>query len=137
MDTLMRRLGWTAWDLIFGSVAGLLSGVASAGFLWLLERAIRLRQQHFWLLFLLPFFGLLSAWLYRRFGKDSEGGTGRILDEVLEFRGRVPSRMRRWCSSEHCLHISAAAAQAVKARRCRWGRASLVHWVSCLSPGCA
>ncbi len=93
MNSLKRRLGWTAWDLCFGSAVGLLSGAASAGFLWLLERAIQLRQEHLWLLFLLPIFGLISAWLYRRFGKESEGGSAMILDEVVEFRGRVPSRM--------------------------------------------
>ena len=93
METLKRRLGWTAWDLLFGSMVGVLSGAASAGFLWLLGRAIRLRQEHLWLLALLPLFGLVSAFLYRRFGKESEGGGSLILDEVLEFKGRVPSRM--------------------------------------------
>ncbi len=93
MDTLKRRLGWTAWDLGMGSMVGLLSGMASAGFLWLLSRAIHLRQEHLWLLALLPLFGLASAFLYRRFGKESEGGGSLILDEVLEFKGRVPSRM--------------------------------------------
>jgi H+/Cl- antiporter ClcA len=93
MDTLKRRLGWTIWDLGMGSVVGLISGAASAGFLWLLGRAIAIRQEHLWLLFLLPIFGLLSAWMYQRFGKESEGGSSLILDEVLEFKGRVPSRM--------------------------------------------
>lgn len=93
MDTLKRRLGWTAWDLVFGSMVGVLSGAASAGFLWLLGHVIRLRQEHLWLLALLPLFGLISAFLYRRFGKESEGGGSLILDEVLEFKGRVPSRM--------------------------------------------
>ncbi|MBL0313794.1 MAG: chloride channel protein [Holophagaceae bacterium] len=93
MDNLKRRLGWTAWDLGMGSAVGVLSGAASAGFLWLLGRTIRLRQEHLWLLALLPLFGLISAWIYRRFGKESEGGGSLILDEVLEFKGRVPSRM--------------------------------------------
>lgn len=93
MEIFTRRLRWTAWDLAMGSLVGLLSGAASAGFLWLLGRAIQLRRDHVWLLFLLPFFGLVSAWLYRRFGKESEGGSAMILDEVLEFKGRVPSRM--------------------------------------------
>ncbi len=93
MDTMKRRLGWTAWDLGMGSMVGLLSGAASAGFLWLLGRVIHLRQEHLWLLALLPLFGLVSAYLYRRFGKESEGGGSLILDEVLEFKGRVPSRM--------------------------------------------
>jgi H+/Cl- antiporter ClcA len=76
-----------------GSVVGVLSGAASALFLWLLERAIQLRTRHLWLLALLPLFGMVSAWLYQTFGKESEGGNTLILDEVLEFQGRVPSRM--------------------------------------------
>ena len=76
-----------------GSVVGILSGAASALFLWLLEGAIHLRTEHLWLLALLPGFGVLSAWLYHRWGKESEGGSALILDEVLEFKGRVPTRM--------------------------------------------
>jgi H+/Cl- antiporter ClcA len=76
-----------------GSVVGLLSGAASALFLWLLERAIHLRTQHLWLLGLLPVFGVISAWLYHRWGKESERGGSLILDEVLEFKGHVPTRM--------------------------------------------
>ena len=76
-----------------GSVVGGLAGAASALFLWLLERVIRLRMEHLWLVALLPAFGILSAWLYRRWGKEAEQGGALILDEVLEFQGRVPSRM--------------------------------------------
>lgn len=88
-----RRLGWLAWDLGMGSAVGLLAGAASALFLWLLEGTIALRTAHLWLVALLPLFGMASAWLYARFGKQAEGGSALILDEVLEFRGRVPSRM--------------------------------------------
>jgi H+/Cl- antiporter ClcA len=70
-----------------------LSGAASAVFLWLLDGAIRLRMSHLWLVGLLPAFGVISAWLYHRFGKESERGGALILDEVLEFKGKVPSRM--------------------------------------------
>jgi H+/Cl- antiporter ClcA len=76
-----------------GSAVGALSGAASAGFLWLLERVIGIRTGHPWLLWLLPVFGLASAWLYRTWGREAEGGGALILDEVLEFHGRVPSRM--------------------------------------------
>jgi len=76
-----------------GSAVGVLSGAASAGFMWLLGRAIGLRTGHPWLLFLLPAFGLLSAWLYHTWGQEAERGGSLILDEVLEFKGRVPSRM--------------------------------------------
>jgi H+/Cl- antiporter ClcA len=76
-----------------GSVVGVLSGAASALFLWLLDRAIQLRTRHLWLLALLPLFGMVSAWLYQTWGKEAEGGNTLVLDEVLEFQGRVPSRM--------------------------------------------
>ena len=76
-----------------GASIGLLAGTASAIFMWLLDRSIHLRSQHLWLVALLPAFGILSAWLYGTFGKQSEGGSTLILDEVLEFQGRVPSRM--------------------------------------------
>jgi len=81
------------WDLGMGAVVGVLSGVASALFLWLLARTIQLRTRHLWLIALLPVFGVISAWLYRRFGKESEKGGTLIMDEVLEFQGRVPTRM--------------------------------------------
>lgn len=93
MESLKRRAVWTTWDLGMGAAVGLLAGAASAGFLWALERAIALRESNGQLLALLPLFGLISAWLYRRFGKVAEGGGALILDEVLEFRGRVPTRM--------------------------------------------
>jgi len=93
MAGLKRRLGWTAWDLAMGSAVGLLSGGASAAFLWLLGRTIALRVAHPWLLACLPVFGVASAWLYRRFGREAEGGSAMVLDEVLEFRGRVRTRL--------------------------------------------
>ncbi len=76
-----------------GSVVGVLSGAASALFMWLLQRVIQLRMEHLWLLALLPVFGVISAWIYQRWGRDAEGGSTLVLDEVLEFKGRVPSRM--------------------------------------------
>jgi len=88
-----HRVRFTAWDLVFGSVVGALAGAASALFLGLLGGTLALKDRHLGLIFLLPLFGLVSAWLYRRFGKEAEGGGSLILDEVLAFRGRVPTRM--------------------------------------------
>lgn len=42
---------------------------------------------------LLPLFGVASAWLYQRFDPTSEGGNRLVLDEVIDFQGRVASRM--------------------------------------------
>lgn len=93
MGEFGRRVSRTGWDLGLGSVVGILSGAASALFLWMLERVIHLRTQHLWLLGLLPVFGVFSAWLYHRWGKQSERGGALILDEVIEFKGHVPTRM--------------------------------------------
>lgn len=93
MAGLRKRLGWMGWDLALGGAVGLLSGAASALFLHLLEGAIALRTRHLWLLGLLPLFGALSAWLYARWGKEAEGGASLVMDEVLAFQGRVPTRM--------------------------------------------
>lgn len=89
----VRRAGFVVWDGVAGSLAGALAGLASAAFLWSLERVIHLRERHLWLLFLLPVFGVVSAWLYQRFGGSSEGGNRLVFDEVIDFQGRVPSRM--------------------------------------------
>jgi H+/Cl- antiporter ClcA len=93
MTGLRWRLVRTGWDLGMGAVIGLLAGAASAAFLWMLDRVIHLRTDHLWLIALLPLFGVITAGLYQRWGKESEGGGALILDEVLEFRGHVPSRM--------------------------------------------
>ena len=92
MDSV-KRAGFVMWDVAAGSLVGMLAGLASGMFLWLLDRVIRLREQHLWLLLILPVFGMVSAWLYRRFGATSEGGNRLVMDEVIDFRGRVPSRM--------------------------------------------
>ena len=89
----VRRAGFVAWDLGAGALVGLLAGLASWGFLRLLDLVIRTREQHLWLLGLLPLFGMVSAWLYQRFGRASEGGSHLVLDEVIDFQGKVPSRM--------------------------------------------
>lgn len=89
----MRRAVFVLWDLAAGSLVGLLAGLASGAFLWLLARVIHLREGHLWLLALLPVFGVASAWLYQRFNPTSEGGNRLVLDEVIDFQGRVPSRM--------------------------------------------
>jgi len=92
VDTV-KRAGFLVWDVSAGALVGLLAGVASAAFLWLLDLVIQLRESHLWLLALLPVFGVISAWLYQRFGANSDGGNRLVMDEVIDFQGRVPSRM--------------------------------------------
>jgi len=73
--------------------AGLLAGTASAFFLWALEWVTNLRFEHGWLLFLLPVGGLLIGLIYHHLGKDSEGGTNILLDQIHQPGGGVPVKM--------------------------------------------
>ncbi|HVV02678.1 MAG TPA: voltage-gated chloride channel family protein [Puia sp.] len=80
------------WSLLVLPVA-LVAGSLVALFLWLLDMAIRFRFAHPWLLFGLPFAGVLIYFLYKSMGKNSEGGNNLIMDEIHEPGGGVPARM--------------------------------------------
>ena len=80
------------WTVLVVPV-GILSGSASALFLWSLDRVTELRWQHRWLLFLLPIAGVVIAWVYQRVGKSTEGGNNLLLDRIHEPGGGVPARM--------------------------------------------
>ncbi|MBN2068300.1 MAG: voltage-gated chloride channel family protein [Opitutales bacterium] len=72
---------------------GMLSGSASAFFLWSLEQMTHLRWQYGWLLFFLPLAGVAIAWIYGRFGKSAEGGNNLVIDSIHEPGAGVPARM--------------------------------------------
>jgi len=80
------------WTLLVIPVA-LTAGSLVALFLWLLDRAISLRFDHPWLLFLLPLAGVLIYTLYRSWGKNADAGNNLIMDEIHEPGGGVPVRM--------------------------------------------
>ncbi len=80
------------WTLLVIPV-GILSGSASALFLWSLDRVTELHWRHGWLLFLLPVAGLVVGWVYQRVGKSAEGGNNLIIDQIHEPGGGVPARM--------------------------------------------
>lgn len=80
------------WSLLAIPLSAL-SGSAVALFLWLLDLATVTRESHTWLLFFLPFAGLIIFFLYSGLGKNSGHGNNLILDEIHEPSGRVPLRM--------------------------------------------
>lgn len=80
------------WSLL-GTVVGLLSGLASAAFLWSLDWATNTRGYHPWLLFLLPLGGILIGLLYKHFGKDVAGGNNLLLERIHDPSDRIPFRM--------------------------------------------
>lgn len=72
-------------SLIVGSIVAL--------FLWLLDKATIVRQQNDWLIFLLPFAGIIIYFLYGYLGKNSDAGSNLIMNEIHEPGGGVPARM--------------------------------------------
>jgi H+/Cl- antiporter ClcA len=80
------------WTLLILPVAIVIGSVV-AFFLWLLNGAIHFRFSHTWLLFLLPFAGVLIHFIYQWVGKSSEKGNNLIMEEIHEPGGGVPRRM--------------------------------------------
>ncbi|HVI46153.1 MAG TPA: voltage-gated chloride channel family protein [Chitinophaga sp.] len=80
------------WTLLALPVA-LIAGSLVALFLWLLDEATHYRWEHPWLLYLLPFAGVLIWWLYRLGGRNAEKGNNLIMEEIHQPGGGVPARM--------------------------------------------
>lgn len=80
------------WTVLVIPVA-LSVGSLIALFLWLLDKAIHLRWDHPWLLYLLPLAGLGIYLLYKYLGKNSEAGNNLIMDEIHTPGGGIPARM--------------------------------------------
>lgn len=72
---------------------GVLAGSASAGFLWALNLSTETRSNNPWLLYLLPWAGILIAFTYSRFGKGVDAGNNLLIDEIHNPQKTVPLRM--------------------------------------------
>lgn len=80
------------WILIC-LILGLLIGSASAFFLQTLQWATTFREQHSWVLWLLPAGGFLVGWMYDRYGKSMETGNNLLIDTILEPGKTIPFKM--------------------------------------------
>ncbi|AZB11686.1 chloride channel protein [Chryseobacterium sp. G0162] len=80
---------WLAISLIIGSLVG----SASAGFLQSLEWATRFRENHVWLIALLPVAGFLIGLLYYYWGKEVEAGNNLLIDNIHDPKGIIPFKM--------------------------------------------
>lgn len=79
--------------LPLSALAALLSGTASAFFLFALEWATETRTANLWLLWLLPLAGFGVGWLYLRLGKAVEAGNNLLIDEIHDPKKVVQLRM--------------------------------------------
>jgi H+/Cl- antiporter ClcA len=80
------------WILIT-ALLGTLVGTASALFLFSLQWATLIREQHMWLIGLLPIAGLLIGLLYHYYGKDIEGGNNILIDTIHRPAQKIPFKM--------------------------------------------
>ncbi len=76
-----------------GALVGVACGLASALFLWLLDRATAFRGGHEALVYALPLAGLGVGWLYDRFGKPIKGGNNLVIDTLHDEGPEIPLRM--------------------------------------------
>lgn len=82
-------LKWLAICLPLGGMVG----SAVALFLWSLDRVTEWQWRYPWLLYGLPLVGLVSGWLYARWGDRCESGNNLIIEQIHEPGGGVPSRL--------------------------------------------
>lgn len=91
--TRRERLVTLGQWLSLGSVVGVLSGAASAFFLWLLEQATEYRTGHEVIVYALPVAGLAAGWIYERFGQSIKAGNNLVIDTVHDEGPEIPLRM--------------------------------------------
>ncbi|MBX4147891.1 voltage-gated chloride channel family protein [Paenibacillus sp. FSL W7-1279] len=79
--------------IVLGSFVGLMTGSASAFFLYSLDYVTSLRMENPWLLFFLPLGGAGVSFLYYKFGKSCTKGNNLILEQIHGGTESVPLRM--------------------------------------------
>jgi H+/Cl- antiporter ClcA len=88
-----NRLSTLARFIVLGVLVGVLSGAASALFLWLLERATAFRSEHELVVYALPVAGLVIGVLYERFGASIRAGNNLVIDTIHDEGPEIPLRM--------------------------------------------
>lgn len=78
--------------LFLTALGGLIMGVVSKVFLDTLSLVSLFRETHDYILFLLPFVGMLTAFVYKNYGKGSQRGNNLIIDSIYK-DSHVPLRM--------------------------------------------
>jgi len=84
--TLVRWVG-------LGGLVGIISGAASALFLFALQNATDFRQRHEIMVYSLPVAGALIGLIYQRFGRSIAAGSNLVIDTIHDDGPRLPLRM--------------------------------------------
>jgi H+/Cl- antiporter ClcA len=91
MKHLWRHLFLLCRWIALGVIIGLLVGAFSTLFAWLVMKATSFRTEHWQVIFLLPFAGVLIAFLYKVTGNERDGGTNIILEAVHHDADKAPA----------------------------------------------
>lgn len=89
----LNFLGYIIKWIIICSVVGVLAGASSSLFLYSLHWATTYRDQHLWLVFLLPIAGLIIGYIYHFYGKGVAAGNNVILEEYEKPHNVIPLKM--------------------------------------------
>jgi H+/Cl- antiporter ClcA len=74
--------------IVLSILVGLLIGTATALFLVSLDYVTQFRLQHGWIIFSLPFIGILIVWLYNTYGKEVKKGNNLLIQEHRNVNGK-------------------------------------------------
>jgi H+/Cl- antiporter ClcA len=79
--------------LMISAIVGIAVGSASAGFLISLNWVTDFRENHLWLIALLPIGGFLIGLFYYYLGKDIEAGNNLLIDSIHNPKEIIPFKM--------------------------------------------
>ena len=80
------------WALI-SSLVGLVGGLIGSAFYHCVATVTGIREANPWLIYFLPFSGLIIVFLYRSAGLRSDPGTNIVIDSIIHEHQEVPFRM--------------------------------------------
>lgn len=109
---------WFLRWLVFGALTGIVCGLIGAAFRFGIDWVTAARQANDWLIFLLPFAGLLIVFTYHRAGLRQDPGTNLVLSSI-QSKQHIPIRMAPLIFSEHSSPICAAVLPVERGRRCK------------------
>jgi len=79
--------------LVIASLVAALAGSASAFFLLALDQATSWRENHSWIIWLLPIAGFVVGWVYHQVGKPVDAGNNLLIEEIHDPKKVIPLRM--------------------------------------------
>ncbi|MFT3837888.1 MAG: chloride channel protein [Myxococcaceae bacterium] len=88
-----ERFTTLAQWLVLGGAVGILSGLGSALFLWVLQEATAFRVQHEVIVYALPIAGFAIGVIYVRFGNSIMAGNNLVIDTIHDEGPEIPLRM--------------------------------------------